>query len=114
MKRDKLVPLPTLQTGHYRYYKGGTYFLHGIERDASILEARVRYQRLGDYPKCEDFWSRPLTEWEEKTEWSDGVVRPKFCQMGPIDVSVFTICEEEDARILSILDEKAAEAAPST
>lgn len=43
---DALAPLPAVEPGRYRHYKGGEYELLGVVRHSETLEALVLYRPL--------------------------------------------------------------------
>jgi hypothetical protein len=62
MSTDDLPPLPVIETGLYRHYKGNTYRLIGMARHSETLEPMVVYQ-----PQYEGatVWVRPAGMWSE-------------------------------------------------
>lgn len=74
---EALSPLPELQPGIYRHFKGGEYELVGVARCSETLQALVVYRPL--YGTGE-LWVRP---WEMFTEqiMLDGVRQPRFAAL---------------------------------
>lgn len=53
---DDLPPLPELQPGTYRHYKGGLYMVSGVARHSETLEPLVVYSPLYN---ATGLWVRP-------------------------------------------------------
>ena len=71
---DDLPPLPPLDKGLYRHYKGGEYEVLGTVRHSETLEPMVLYRPLYNLT---GMWVRPVAMFLELVE-VDGVVRPRF------------------------------------
>ncbi len=74
MKDDDLAPLPELETGLYRHYKGGQYEVLGVVRHSESLEPLVLYRALYG---ARGLWVRPAAMFSE-TILIDGNLRPRF------------------------------------
>ena len=80
---DSLPPLPTLQLGTYRHYKGKLYEVLGVVRHSETLEPLVLYRPMqGDGT----IWVRPFEMFVESIE-IQGVRQPRFAH---IDASTGT------------------------
>lgn len=67
-------PLPQIELGVYRHYKGPLYDVLGVVRHSETLEALVLYRpQIGDGT----VWVRPWTMFFEHVE-IDGQQRPRF------------------------------------
>jgi len=75
---DPLPPLPTVQTGRYRHYKGGEYEVLGTARHSETLEPMVLYRPLNNQT---GMWVRPYDMFLEEVE-VEGVVKPRFAKVG--------------------------------
>ena len=64
-----------LQTGLYRHFKGGRYYLLTVGQHTETQEPMVVYCSAADTTK---WWIRPLGMWSEEVQWPDGEVRPRF------------------------------------
>ncbi|MBA3980487.1 MAG: DUF1653 domain-containing protein [Alcanivorax sp.] len=71
---DDLTPLPTLEPGQYRHFKGGLYDVLGVARDSEMQVPQVVYRAL--YGE-RGLWVRPLAMFTELVE-RDGQIRPRF------------------------------------
>lgn len=60
-----LPPLPQLETGRYRHYKGGEYEVLGVARHSETLEALVVYRPLYN---DSGLWVRPYAMFVEQIE----------------------------------------------
>ncbi|MBT9504399.1 MAG: DUF1653 domain-containing protein [Burkholderiaceae bacterium] len=56
MSDTDLPPLPEIELGRYRHYKGGEYEVLGLARHSETLEALVLYRPLST---ASGFWVRP-------------------------------------------------------
>lgn len=80
---DSLPPLPTLQLGTYRHYKGKLYEVLGVVRHSETLAPLVLYRPMqGDGT----IWVRPFEMFVESIE-IQGVRQPRFAH---IDASTGT------------------------
>lgn len=80
---DSLPPLPTLQLGTYRHYKGNLYEVLGVVRHSETLAPLVLYRPMqGDGT----LWVRPFEMFVESIE-IQGVRQPRFAH---IDASTGT------------------------
>lgn len=80
---DSLPPLPTLQLGTYRHYKGKLYEVLGVVRHSETLAPLVLYRPMqGDGT----IWVRPFEMFVESIE-IQGVRQPRFAH---IDTSTGT------------------------
>ena len=80
---DSLPPLPTLQLGTYRHYKGRLYEVLGVVRHSETLAPLVLYRPMqGDGT----IWVRPFEMFVESIE-IQGVRQPRFAH---IDASIGT------------------------
>lgn len=62
MQDHDLAPLPQLDTGRYRHYKGGQYEVLGVVRHSETLEPLVLYRALyGEH----GLWVRPAAMFTE-------------------------------------------------
>jgi hypothetical protein len=71
---DPLEPLPVIETGLYRHYKGGRYEVIGVARHSETHEALVVYRPLYGEGAL---WVRPYAMFVESVS-IDGVLRPRF------------------------------------
>lgn len=71
----------SLKAGKYRHFKGGEYAVQGVARHSECDELMVVYTPL--YGEG-GLWVRPLAMFIETVQ-ADGVVRPRFEYVGPID-----------------------------
>ncbi len=71
---DTLAPLPALDPGRYRHYKGGLYEVYGVARHSETHEALVVYRPLYGEGAL---WVRPFSMFVE-TVVIDGVAQPRF------------------------------------
>ena len=76
---DDLPPLPTLDPGRYRHYKGGEYEVMAVARHSETLQALVVYRPLYN---ASGWWVRPLALFVESVE-IDGVAQPRFARISP-------------------------------
>ena len=70
-----LAPLPEIQLGRYRHYKGGEYEVIGVARHSETLELLVIYRPLYNQT---GLWVRPYTMFFEQIELQ-GRRQPRFC-----------------------------------
>ena len=73
-----LTPIPPLQHGLYRHYKGGEYRVVDLARHSETQEWMVVYQCLRDNASL---WVRPHEMFIE-TVIIDGVEQPRFAYQG--------------------------------
>lgn len=74
---DSLPPLPTLQLGTYRHYKGKLYEVLGVVRHSETLAPLVLYRPMqGDGT----IWVRPFEMFVESIE-IQGVRQPRFAHI---------------------------------
>jgi hypothetical protein len=71
---DPLPPLPAVEPGRYRHYKGGEYELVGIARHSETLEPLVVYRPLYGEGAL---WVRPHAMFFGEVE-VEGRRRPRF------------------------------------
>ena len=71
---DPLPPLPHIEPGLYRHYKGGEYEVLGVVRHSETLEPLVLYRPL--YGES-GTWVRPYAMFVGHVE-VDGVEQPRF------------------------------------
>lgn len=71
---DPLPPLPTLDPGCYRHYKGGRYEVIGVARHSETHEPLVVYRPLYGEGAL---WVRPYEMFIE-TVVVDGLAQPRF------------------------------------
>ncbi|MCE4537078.1 DUF1653 domain-containing protein [Pelomonas sp. P7] len=69
-----LPPLPPLEPGRYRHYKGGEYEVLAVARHSETLEAVVVYRPLYN---DSGWWVRPYAMFVERVV-AGGVERPRF------------------------------------
>jgi hypothetical protein len=62
---NDLAPLPAIQTGRYRHYKGKDYEVLGVVRHSETLEALVLYRPLYD---DSGLWVRPYGMFFERVD----------------------------------------------
>jgi len=74
MTDDDLPPLPELQTGLYRHYKGGEYEVIGTVRHSETLEPLVLYRALYG---ARGLWVRPAAMFAEEVV-IEGLPQPRF------------------------------------
>lgn len=73
---DPLPPLPTLDPGYYRHYKGGRYEVIGVARHSETHEPLVVYRPLYGEGAL---WVRPYEMFIE-TVVVDGLAQPRFAR----------------------------------
>ena len=77
-----LPPLPAIEPGRYRHYKGGEYEVVGVVRHSETLEPLVLYRPLYN---DSGMWVRPFAMFLEDIEF-DGRKQPRFVRIpGPAD-----------------------------
>jgi hypothetical protein len=69
-----LPPLPSIDLGRYRHYKGGEYEVLGVVRHSETLEPMVLYRPLYN---ASGLWVRPFAMFLELVE-HEGQTRPRF------------------------------------
>ena len=74
MVESKLLPLPAVQLGRYRHYKGGEYEVIGVARHSETREPMVVYRPLYD---TSGWWVRPHAMFFEAV-MIDGTPTPRF------------------------------------
>ena len=75
---DPLPPLPEIEPGLYRHYKGGEYEVLGVVRHSETLEPLVLYRPLYG---ASGSWVRPFAMFLETVE-HEGRRQPRFA---PVD-----------------------------
>lgn len=74
---EPLPPLPQIQSGRYRHYKGGEYDVIGVARHSESREPLVVYRPLYNDT---GFWVRPHAMFIGEVE-IDGVRLPRFVRI---------------------------------
>ncbi len=74
---EDLPPLPFIETGVYRHYKGGEYEVLGVARHSETLEPLVLYRPLYN---ATGMWVRPFGMFIGTVE-HEGRVQPRFARM---------------------------------
>ena len=74
---EPLLPLPQIQMGRYRHYKGGEYEVIGVARHSETLEPLVVYRPL--YNET-GWWVRPHAMFFGEVD-IDGVRQPRFVRV---------------------------------
>jgi hypothetical protein len=69
-----LPPLPEIQLGRYRHYKGGEYQVEGVVRHSETLEVLVLYRPLYN---ATGLWVRPYAMFFEDVQ-HEGRRQPRF------------------------------------
>jgi len=69
-----LPPLPSIEPGRYRHYKGGEYEVLGVVRHSETLEPMVLYRPLYNQS---GMWVRPFAMFHESIEF-EGKRQPRF------------------------------------
>lgn len=77
-QESSLHPLPTIETGFYRHYKGGLYEVKAVARHSEDLSAFVVYQAL--YGE-KGLWIRPAAMFTENII-HDGLSKARFSYLG--------------------------------
>ena len=75
---EDLPPLPFIETGRYRHYKGGEYEVLGVARHSETLEPLVVYRPLYNDT---GLWVRPHAMFFEDVV-IDGRRQPRFAFIG--------------------------------
>lgn len=73
-----LSPLPIIETGFYKHYKGGLYEVKAVARHSEDLSPYVVYQAL--YGQ-QGLWIRPATMFAETLE-VNGLLQNRFTYLG--------------------------------
>ena len=76
---NELAPLPEIQLGLYRHYKGGQYEVVAVARHSESLEPLVVYRPLH---ADTGWWVRPHAMFFEVIE-VEGRVQPRFAYLRP-------------------------------
>ena len=71
---DQLPPLPHIDPGHYRHYKGGKYEVLGVVRHSESLMPMVLYRPLNNQS---GMWVRPFAMFVEHIV-VEGKLQPRF------------------------------------
>jgi hypothetical protein len=81
---SNLPPLPTIQLGRWRHYKGGEYEVLGVVRHSETLEPLVLYRPLYPQPdgRRADPWVRPFAMFQEVGTF-EGKVQARFRRIEP-------------------------------
>ncbi|KAF7598276.1 MAG: hypothetical protein CGU28_13255 [Candidatus Dactylopiibacterium carminicum] len=74
---DTLPPLPVLEPGRYRHFKGGEYEVVGIARCSETLQSLVLYRPLYNDT---GLWARPWQMFFETIE-VDGAQQARFSRL---------------------------------
>ena len=74
---DPLPPLPQIDLGRYRHYKGGEYEVIGVARHSETLEPLVVYRPLYN---DSGWWVRPHAMFVGEVD-IDGVRQPRFSRV---------------------------------
>lgn len=74
---EPLPPLPQIQSGRYRHYKGGEYDVIGVARHSESREPLVVYRPLYNDT---GFWVRPHAMFIGEVE-VDGIRQPRFVRI---------------------------------
>ncbi len=74
---NDLTPLPSIELGRYRHYKGGEYEVLGVARHSESLEPMVLYRPLY---KRSGLWVRPFAMFLELIAFN-GTVQPRFSKL---------------------------------
>jgi hypothetical protein len=74
---NELTPLPTIEPGRYRHYKGGEYEVLGVVRHSESLEPLVLYRPLYNQS---GMWVRPFAMFLEPIAFN-GTVQPRFSRI---------------------------------
>ena len=72
-----LPPLPGIELGRYRHYRGGEYEVLGVVRHSETCEPMVLYRPLYNDSGS---WVRPFAMFVEDID-VDGRVQPRFARM---------------------------------
>jgi hypothetical protein len=71
---SELPPLPSIEPGRYRHYKGGEYEVLGVVRHSESLQPMVLYRPLY---KQSGMWVRPFAMFLETIEF-EGKCQARF------------------------------------
>ena len=72
-----LPPLPSIELGRYRHYRGGEYEVLGVVRHSETCEPMVLYRPLYNNSGS---WVRPFAMFVEDID-VDGRMQPRFARM---------------------------------
>lgn len=78
MPMPSLPPLPSIEPGRYRHFKGGHYEVLGVVRHSETLAALVLYRPL---ETDVGMWVRPFEMFVAQVE-VEGMIRPRFERIG--------------------------------
>ncbi|MCC8484311.1 DUF1653 domain-containing protein [Xanthomonas campestris pv. raphani] len=73
-----LPPLPSIEPGRYRHFKGGHYEVLGVVRHSETLAPLVLYRPL---ETDVGMWVRPFEMFVAQVE-VEGIMRPRFERIG--------------------------------
>lgn len=78
MPMPSLPPLPSIEPGRYRHFKGGHYEVFGVVRHSETLAPLVLYRPL---ETDVGMWVRPFEMFVAQVE-VEGMMRPRFERIG--------------------------------
>ncbi len=78
MPMPSLPPLPSIEPGRYRHFKGGYYEVLGVVRHSETLAPLVLYRPL---ETDVGMWVRPFEMFVAQVE-VEGMMRPRFERIG--------------------------------
>ncbi|MFS8375813.1 DUF1653 domain-containing protein [Xanthomonas campestris pv. armoraciae] len=78
MPMPSLSPLPSIEPGRYRHFKGGHYEVLGVVRHSDTLAPLVLYRPL---ETDVGMWVRPFEMFVAQVEVA-GMMRPRFERIG--------------------------------
>ncbi|MFS8484041.1 DUF1653 domain-containing protein [Xanthomonas campestris pv. raphani] len=78
MPMPSLPPLPSIEPGRYRHFKGGHYEVLGVVRHSETLAPLVLYRPL---ETDVGMWVRPFEMFVAQVE-VEGIMRPRFERIG--------------------------------
>ncbi|MFS8467142.1 DUF1653 domain-containing protein [Xanthomonas campestris pv. raphani] len=78
MPMPSLPPLPSIEPGRYRHFKGGHYEVLGVVRHSETLAPLVLYRPL---ETDVGIWVRPFEMFVAQVE-VEGMMRPRFERIG--------------------------------
>ncbi|MFS8379360.1 DUF1653 domain-containing protein [Xanthomonas campestris pv. raphani] len=78
MPMPSLPPLPSIEPGRYRHFKGGHYEVLGVVRHSETLAPLVLYRPL---ETDVGMWVRPFEMFVAQVE-VEGMMRPRFERIG--------------------------------
>lgn len=78
MPMPSLPPLPSIEPGRYRHFKGGHYEVLGVVRHSETLAPLVLYRPL---ETDVGVWVRPFEMFVAQVE-VEGMMRPRFERIG--------------------------------